>query len=159
MIFVTVGSQKFQFNRILIEIDRLIEEGKITKDLVFAQIGYSTYEPRNYKSVNFLNKSEFHDIIKNSDIVISHGGTGSIINSVKKGKKVIGIPRRAEYGEHVDNHQMDIINEFSDSNFIYPVYEVEELEKALDQINNVEFKKYISNTSSIVNIIEEFING
>ena len=46
MIFVTLGSQKFQFNRLLIEIDRLIEEKYIT-DKVFAQIGYSDYKPKH----------------------------------------------------------------------------------------------------------------
>ena len=48
MIFVTLGSQKFQFNRLLIEIDKLVDEGKITEE-VFAQIGYSDYKPKNYK--------------------------------------------------------------------------------------------------------------
>ena len=50
MIFVTLGSQKFQFNRLLIEIDRLIEEGKITEK-VFAQTGYSDYKPKNYNTL------------------------------------------------------------------------------------------------------------
>lgn len=56
--FVTVGSQKFQFNRLLEEVDRLVEE-KIKPDEVFAQIGYSTYEPRYYSYKKFLNKEEF----------------------------------------------------------------------------------------------------
>lgn len=35
MIFITLGSQKFQFNRLLKAIDKLIEQGKI-KEEVFA---------------------------------------------------------------------------------------------------------------------------
>ena len=46
MIFVTLGSQKFQFNRILMEIDQLIEDKYLTEN-VFAQTGYSDYEPKH----------------------------------------------------------------------------------------------------------------
>ena len=53
MIFVTLGSQKFQFNRILMEIDQLIEDKYLTEN-VFAQTGYSDYEPKHYKYKNFL---------------------------------------------------------------------------------------------------------
>ena len=67
MIFVTVGSQKFQFDRLLKEIDRLIEEKKMKSDQVFAQIGYSTYKPRLYSYKDFLNKEEFLSIIDKSE--------------------------------------------------------------------------------------------
>ena len=92
MIFVTLGSQKFQFNRLLIEIDRLVEEGKITEE-VFAQTGYSDYEPKNYEYKNFLDRDEFSDIMGKCDKVITHGGTGAIIGAVKKEKKVIAVSR------------------------------------------------------------------
>ena len=58
MIFVTLGTQKFQLNRLLKQLDRYIEQGKIT-DKVIAQIGYSDYLPKRYEYVEFLNKSEF----------------------------------------------------------------------------------------------------
>ena len=48
MIFVTLGSQKFQFNRLLIELDKLKENNKID-DVIFAQIGYSDYKPKNFE--------------------------------------------------------------------------------------------------------------
>ena len=47
MIFITLGSQKFQFNRLLRAVDELIEKGVID-DTVFAQIGYSDYEQTQY---------------------------------------------------------------------------------------------------------------
>lgn len=86
VIFITVGTQKFQFNRLLKEIDRLIEEEKITEE-VFAQIGYSGYKPKNYNYKDFIDRDEFEDIIKKCKIIITHGGTGSIIGAVKQRKK------------------------------------------------------------------------
>ncbi|WP_242216870.1 PssE/Cps14G family polysaccharide biosynthesis glycosyltransferase [Bacillus cereus group sp. BfR-BA-01380] len=157
MIFVTVGSQKFQFNRLLKAIDHLVEVEKIKPDEVFAQIGYSTYEPRYYPYKKFLNKEEFLDLMEKSEIIVTHGGTGSIINGVKKEKKVIGVPRTVEYGEHVDNHQFEIIEQFTNSNLIYGISDVDELGNALEAVKCMEFRKYESNTNNIIGILETFL--
>ena len=156
MIFVTVGSQKFQFNRLLEAIDNLIEK-KVIKDKVFAQVGISDYKPKNYEYVDYMTQDEFNKKINECDTLITHSGTGVIVNSVKLGKKVIGVPRLAKYGEHVDDHQVQLIKEFADLNFIEPAYEMEDLEKALKLINKKEYNKYISNTDTIVESIEKFI--
>lgn len=108
-IFITLGSQKFQFNRLLIAVDKLCEKKVISGEDVFAQTGYSDYVPRNYSYNNFLDRDEFSVEMGKADIVITHGGTGAIIGAVKKGKKVIAVPRRAKYGEHVDDHQLQLI--------------------------------------------------
>ncbi|MBT9012995.1 beta(1,3)galactosyltransferase EpsH, partial [Lactobacillus delbrueckii subsp. bulgaricus] len=103
MIFITLGSQKFQFDRLLKEIDKLVVAKKLN-DEIFAQVGYSTYKPKHYQYKAFLDREEFAKWEGKADIVITHGGTGAIIGAVKKGKKVIAVPRLARYGEHVDDH-------------------------------------------------------
>ena len=158
MIFISVGSQKFQFNRLLAEIDRLIENNTIT-DKVFAQIGNSDYKPRNYKYVDFVTQDDFNKLIEKSDIIITHGGTGVIINSIKKGKTVIAIPRLSKDKEHVDDHQIQLINEFKELNLIEAIHEVDELEKAIKKIKEKRYNKYISNTSKIVESIEKFLGS
>ncbi|MFC9417759.1 PssE/Cps14G family polysaccharide biosynthesis glycosyltransferase [Bacillus mobilis] len=157
MIFITVGSQKFQFDRLLKEIDYLIEEKQLNAEEVFAQIGYSTYEPHFYSYKKFLNKEEFLNFIDKSEVIITHGGTGSIINGVKKEKKVIGVPRMVEHGEHVDNHQFEIIEQFKNSNLIYGVFDVSEIANALKSVRDKEFRKYESNTENIIGILESFL--
>ena len=158
MILVTVGSQKFQFNRLLEKIDILIDK-KVIKDKVFAQIGVSDYKPRNYSCVDFMTQDEFSKRMDECDTVITHAGTGVIVNAVKKEKKVIAVPRLAKYNEHVDNHQIELIKEFEELNFIEPVYEMEDLEKAIINSRNKSYNKYVSNTDSIIESIEEFIRG
>jgi len=159
LIFVTVGSQKFQFNRLLQEIDRLIENKKITSNQVFAQTGYSTYEPQFYSYKKFLDKEEFLDAIEQSEIIVTHGGTGSIINGVKKEKKVIGVPRTVQYGEHVDNHQFEIIEQFTNSDMIYGIFDLRELEVAIKKVRDMKFRKYESNTNNIINILEGYLSS
>lgn len=156
MIFIILGSQKFQFNRLLEEVDKLIDEEKIV-DKVIAQIGVSDYKPRNYEYYDFLTREQFDNNINKSDLVITHAGTGAIISALKQNKKVIAIPRLAKYEEHVDDHQIQLIDEFKNLNLIEPVYEIKDLENAIKNINKKKYDKYISNTETILNDIEKFI--
>ena len=157
MIFVALGTQKFQFNRLLIEIDRLVEEKKINEE-VFAQIGYSDYKPKNYKYKEFLDRDEFAEIMSRCNKVITHGGTGAIVGAVKRGKKVIAVPRLAKYGEHVDDHQLQIIEQFTEMNFILGVKEVDEIENKLMNLDEECFKDYVSNTENIIKSIENYLS-
>ena len=158
MIFITLGSQKFQFNRLLKKMDELVRENKINEE-VYAQIGYSDYKPQNYKFKEFVDRDEFKEVMNKSEIVIAHGGTGAIITAVKQGKKVIAVPRLAKFNEHVDDHQMQIVTEFENSGIIKAVYDMEELEGTLKEAKNIEFEKYVSNTQNIIEDIEEFIEN
>ena len=156
MIFITLGSQKFQFNRLLNKIDNLIEKG-IIKEEVFAQIGYSDYKPKYYSYNEFLDRNQFAAIMKQCDIVITHGGTGAIITAIKAEKKVIAIPRLKQYAEHVDDHQIQILKEFDDQELIAACYNLDSLESVYINLDKMVFKSYISNTKIIVDSIREFI--
>ena len=158
MIFISVGSQKFQFNRLLIEVDRLIKAGVI-KDEVFAQIGVSDYKPKYFKYKDFLTQDEFNKYIDKTDLVITHAGTGVVLNSVKRSKKVIVVPRLSKYKEHVDDHQIQLTKEFETLNFIEACYDTDELYKSLVNVNKKKYNKYISNTDDIIKSIKEYIGG
>lgn len=156
MIFVTLGSQKFQFDRLLIKLDELIEQGIISDDVI-AQIGASTYTPKHFKYVNFMDRQEFADTMDQSEIVITHGGTGVIIGAVKKGKKVIAVPRLARYGEHVDDHQLQLLHQFDELGIICACYEVEDMEQYVKKIDTMTFRPYVSNTNVIIDSIEDYL--
>lgn len=156
MIFITLGSQKFQFNRLLQAVDELIEKGVIV-DETFAQIGYSDYQPKHFEYKPFLDREEFAAYEEECDILITHGGTGAIIGAVKKCKKVIAVPRLAKYGEHVDDHQLQLIDQFSEQNLICGLNDCSELEKGLEFVMNHKFNSYKSNTMAIIENIDKFI--
>lgn len=156
-IFITLGSQKFQFNRLLKAVDELCKKKIVVSEDVFAQIGYSDYIPQNYNYKKFLDREEFSVEMGKADIVITHGGTGAIIGAVKKGKKVIAVPRLAKYGEHVDDHQLQLIKQFDDLNLICPCRDTNELAKAIETVKHTEYAEYESNTDNIVNSIEKYI--
>ncbi|MDD5799019.1 MAG: glycosyltransferase [Clostridiaceae bacterium] len=155
-IFITLGSQKFQFNRLLKAVDELCAKGILTGE-IFAQTGYSDYVPEHYRWQAFLNRDEFAEETGKADIVITHGGTGAIIGAVKKRKKVIAVPRRAKYGEHVDDHQLQLVEQFRELNLICECDDPDRLAEALETVRNTEYREYKSNTQTIIQSISKFI--
>lgn len=156
MIFITLGSQKFQFDRLLRAMDDLAAGADIHHD-IFAQTGASTYIPKNFPSQPYLDTDAFKETMHRADIVITHGGTGAIINAVKLSKKVIVVPRLACYGEHVDDHQLQIMRTFADLNLVLPCENTDALAQKISAAERMTFRSYQSNTHTIVNSIDAYI--
>ena len=71
MIFVSLGTQIFQMNRLLKELDRLVEIGEI-KEPIFAQIGKSDYKPQHFIYKEFLTPEEYQEKVNAVDMIITH---------------------------------------------------------------------------------------
>ena len=158
MILVMLGTQNNSFHRLLEEIDKLINDGLIKEDVV-VQAGYTKYESTNMKIFDFISSNELDKLEQQADCIITHGGVGSIISSIEKDKKVIAIPRLKQYGEHVNDHQLDIVQSFDKLGYIIGVTDVSQLGDALQQIETFEPKKYIQNTGNIISIVQDFIDN
>ncbi|WLR61559.1 PssE/Cps14G family polysaccharide biosynthesis glycosyltransferase [Guptibacillus hwajinpoensis] len=156
MIFVTVGTQKFQMDRLFYKLDKLVEEGHIT-DTIVAQIGYSRYQPKNFKTYKMLDSKTIHEMYLKSSVIITHGGTSSIISALKLNKKVIAIPRQKKYQEHVDDHQIEIVSAFKENNFIAMCTEVENLLDIYHSIKSIEFRQYDFNNEYLKNDISNYL--
>lgn len=156
MIFVCLGSQKFQFNRLLRAVDEVIERTGLDEP-VFAQTGYSDYVPKHYAHTPFLDAAAFDDWQSRADIVVTHSGTGAIIKAVKKGKRVVVVPRLARYGEHVDDHQVEIAETFERLGLICACMDAADLGEKLEQARGMAFRAYRSNTAAIIQSIDDYI--
>lgn len=156
MIFLVLGTQKFQLNRLLIEVDRQIENGSITEEVV-AQIGNSDYKPLNYKYYQFLDKEVFDDYIDKASIIIAHSGIGTIITALQAGKPVIVFPRLKKYGEHIDNHQLDIAKAFEKKKYVLCCHEQDSLIDILDRCDRFPFATYVSGRDNIIDIINAYL--
>lgn len=157
MIFVTLGSQKFQFDRLLKKLDELVE-CEIIKEHIYAQIGASTYEPLHFNFVRFMDRERFSEVMDSCTTVITHGGTGVIISAVKKGKKVIAVPRLEKFGEHVDDHQLQLLHQFDDLGIICACYDTEQLGQCYQSLEHMTFRPYVSNTHVIIQSIEDYLS-
>ena len=159
MILVTLGTQDKQFFRILKEIDRAIEKGVI-KDKVIVQAGYNVgrYETKNMEMFDLIGREEFSKLVSECDYLITHGGEGSILNGIKAGKKVIACPRLAKYKEHLNDHQLQIVSEFSNLGYILPYNDGDDLCEVIKNLKKFKPKKFVSNTENFIKLIKNYID-
>jgi UDP-N-acetylglucosamine transferase subunit ALG13 len=158
MILVTLGTQDKSFKRLLEAIDRQVELGNI-KDKIVVQAGCTKYESKNMEIFDLIPMEKFDDLIKSCDLLITHVGVGSIITGLKNDKKVIAAARLEKYKEHTNDHQLQIIENFSNAGYLLGLDNYDELDKVLEKIKKFKPKKYISNTDKMIKIIEDFIDG
>lgn len=154
-IFVTTGTYKLQFNRVLDELDRLIEAGELSKSVV-AQTGESTYKPRHFEAFDFASQAEIHRLVDRSDIVICHGGSGSIMDSLVRGKTVIAVPRLKKYGEFFDDHQLQIVTELERKEIILAVYDIHDLGDAIKRAATFQ-PKLEGVSSKVIEYLKKFV--
>ena len=155
MIFVILGNHTQPFYRLLKKVDQL-KADKIIDD-VFLQIGYSDYQPKYCSYEKFVGFNKFQDLIKQSEIIITHAGAGSLINILSHDKPAVVIPRMKKYDEHTNDHQIQLTKELDKQGRIIAVYEIETLGDAVDKARNFQPQKQ-RNSSNVVELIEGYLD-
>lgn len=158
MIFVTLGTQDKDFSRLLKAIDDEIKKGNI-KEKVVVQAGHTKYNSETMEILDFISTDEFEKLIDKSSLVITHGGVGSILSSIKKNKPVIAAARLKKFKEHTNDHQKQIIREFADSGYILELRDFNKLGKMLEKAKKFKNKKFKSNTHNMISLIEDYIEN
>ena len=106
-LFVPLGTQKFPFGRIITALNHLVDQGKYQADEIVMQSALYPIKPM-FTHFGLIPNDEFNRCMKEAEVVVTHSGVNSIISCMEKGKPLVVCPRLHEYGEHVDNHQMEI---------------------------------------------------
>ena len=158
MIFVTLGTQDKSFTRMLDIIDKAIVNG-IIKDKVIVQSGYTKYDSKNMEIFDYIDSDRFLEIIKSSDVLITHAGVGNIFTGLENNKKVMAIPRLSKYKEHNNDHQLDIVNKFSEEGYILSFSNYDEFVDNYKKIDSFIPKKYESNTLNMISLIKNYIDN
>lgn len=158
MVLVILGTQDKEFPRLLEAVDREIKKGNI-KDKVVVQAGQTKYESDNMEILDLVSAPEFDKLIDEADIIITHGGVGSILNGIKKGKKIIAAARLAKYKEHHNDHQKQIIKEFADQGYLLELKDFNKLDKMLEKVKKFKPKKFESNTNNMIKLLDEYIES
>ena len=136
MIFVTVGNHPRSFERLIKSIDDMLKSGEINEQVII-QIGYTNYTPIYADCFKFKPMDDIIELTKNANIVITHGGIGSILTSLKFGKPTIVVPRMKKFNEHTNNHQLEITQELEKEGRIIAVYDIKDLKRALEQVTKL----------------------
>lgn len=143
MLFVTVGTHESQFDRLIKHIDEID-----WKKEVMMQIGYCTYKPKNYRYEKFLSYKKMMEFVEEAKIIITHGGPSSIFLPLQIGKVPIVVPRRKEFGEHVNDHQVEFTEKIRKTESILAVNHIEEIDNYIKNYETIVLDKKVSLSSN-----------
>jgi UDP-N-acetylglucosamine transferase subunit ALG13 len=157
LILVVLGTHELPFYRLLKGIDKQILAGNIEEE-VLVQAGHTRYQSNNMKLFDFTTYEYMAALYKKASVIITHGGTGSITLGLKMGKKVIAVPRLVKYGEHNDNHQLEIVKQFKESGHLLCWNEPMDLAEVLRHIEVFNPASFKSGNRKILSLIKQFID-
>lgn len=152
MIFVSLGTQDKPFKRLL----DYIENSNIDDEII-VQSGFTDYDSKKFKLVQYLNKDEFDNMIDKADYVICHAGVGTIITSISKGKKVLAVPRLYKYGEHQNDHQLQIADAYTKKGYILEMLENDDFNEKVKELKEFIPNKFVSNNKAFIEKLKNYI--
>lgn len=152
MIFVTLGTQDKAFPRLIETVVNALPNEEIV-----IQKGFTKYDNPKYKSFTYVSKEEFQDYIKRAEVVVTHGGVGSIMTALQYDKKVIAVARLAKYKEHQNDHQLDIVNHFSIEGYIMSYQEGDDFKAIFKEIKEKKMAKVRSNNQNFINKLKNYL--
>ena len=158
MIFVTLGTQDKDFSRLLKVVEDEIKCGHI-KEKVIVQAGYTKYQSDYMEIFDLIDPKKFQKLVEDCNILITHGGVGSILEGLKKKKKVIAAARLKKYREHTNDHQTQIVKKFAEENYILELSDFSKLNEILKKAKTFKPKQFHSNNKNFVKIIDEYITN
>ena len=129
LLFATVGAI-LPFDRLVDMIAKAKASGAIPEDILI-QTGVGGAAPNGIETVETLPFDKIQETLRNADIVVCHGGTGSLITALRQGCRVIAVPRLFELGEVYNDHQKEITEAFAARGMIAVANTPEELVEAL----------------------------
>jgi UDP-N-acetylglucosamine transferase subunit ALG13 len=100
---------------------------------VFAQIGDGIFEPAHVDFVRMMSPAEFTAKLRQSELIVSHAGMGTVISALQEGRKIVVMPRRAAAREATTNHQVDAIRWLSGKLGVYAATDEAEIPKVVEQ--------------------------
>jgi UDP-N-acetylglucosamine transferase subunit ALG13 len=129
--FVTVGNATQPFDRLLQAVERLAREGGLPEPIV-VQSGHNPgFVSRVCVVHPFLKMEEFEEHVASATLVIGHAGAGTVVHALAAGRMPVLMPRRARYGEHVDDHQADFVRRLASERRVVPAWEPADLAAAV----------------------------
>ena len=164
MIFVTLGTQDKEFKRLIDIIYKYLEDSNSDENIII-QYGNTKYDYdvfntyKNVKCFDFISPEDFEKYLNEADFVITHAGVGTIINGLNHNKKLIVIPRLKKYKEHVNDHQLQITENFAYEGYILQYKEDDDLQDLIKKVKDFKPKKYESNNKQFNDELEKIINN
>lgn len=131
MILVTVGVHTMPFDRLLKAVDAVAAIGSLDRHELVVQHGASADLCEAGRRFAYCSGSELDELLDGADLVISHGGIGTVLPALRRRKHVIAIPRLSKYGEHYNDHQIEVCAELAQRRALFTSPDANDLPRLL----------------------------
>lgn len=161
LILITMGTQHQRFDRLIDAIFNYCCENDLQEEFIIqSTVNYNIKDRyENVTELTLIEPQVMNKYISDARLVITHGGTGSVLKPLGMDKVVIAAPRMLKYKEHLDNHQIELVESFVDAGYIIGYYENSKFEDIFKMAENFTPKKYVSNTEKFNRNMSKTIEG
>ena len=140
--FVSVGNALQPFPRML---DAVCAITHTLPQPVIVQYGHTPFDCQGCQAHDFLDMPTFEDFMAKAELVILHGGAGSVINAIRAGQVPIIVPRRAEFAEHINDHQVEFAQQLAKEGRVVLVENPSELPLAVPKAKGLRNQRTTGN--------------
>lgn len=155
-LFVPLGTQKFPFGRIISALNLLVDQGKYQADGIVMQSALYPVKPK-FTHFGLIPNDEFNRYMREAEVIVTHSGVNSIISCMEMGKPLVVCPRLHEYGEHVDNHQMEIATLMRDKYDVLICTDMKDLPELIEKAKMHKYKPWVSHRAELLEAIQRLI--
>lgn len=156
MIFLTVGTL-FTFDRLVKAVDTAVAQGQLNSEII-AQIGKGGYKPKNFYSVETLEK-KYDAYFARADCIIAHAGMGTITMALSADKPILVVPRQKKYKELISDHQLATARRFEQLGHVLAVYNMNDLPVKLRALQNFQPTRRITQADRVAERIGRFLKN
>ena len=158
MIFVTVGNATQGFRRLLDAVEFQAQQGILKGEEIVFQSGHtSNFSPVTGRLFPFIPLEEFEKVVQEAEVVICHAGAGTLIHVFRVGKVPVVMPRQKKHGEHVDDHQVELVKELAGQERVIPAYEEDHLASAIEKARNQKIEPPLFRQGDGLKLVENAI--
>ena len=160
MILVLAGTQDRQFTRLLALVDAAKQAGIIAEEVI-AQSGHTSYQPlsKDFTLMPFVEKETYLQLLKDARLVVSHGGVASLAECLQAHKITIAVPRLKRFGEHQNDHQLEIVNKYAAEGHIIAYTHGEDFSTCLSKAASFVPTPYVSTSAAVLDAVRSYIEG
>lgn len=157
-LFVPVGTQKFPFGRLITALNKLVDEGLYKPEEIVMQATVYPVEPK-FKHYTVIPQDEFMRMIDEAELVMTHSGENTIIATMERHRPFLIVPRFKEYGEHVDDHQLEIAEVMEEQFGVIVCKDFSHLKEDIERAKTNQYKPWVSHTQELIDYIKFILNN
>lgn len=155
-VFVPLGTQKFPFGRIITALNGLVKQGLYKPEEIVMQSALYPIKPE-FTAFKLIPNEDFNRYMEEAEVIVTHSGVNSIISCMIKGKPLVVCPRLHEFGEHVDNHQMEIARLMHDKYDVLVCTDMKDLQSLIEESKMHRYEPWISHKAELLKAIQDLI--